>query len=110
MGAYARATRGEIRTFVGCPERSHTTCTPSGLRDRSGIGEGAPGTPGSATKAASEQLLGLFRALAALVLGPAEEVRELGVAGAVSVLNVGFQTQRVAYAGLGEPDDCPWCR
>jgi hypothetical protein len=52
-----------------------------------------------------EQLLALLGALAALALGPAEEVGQLAVAVAFGVLDVALQPQGVAQARLGEPDD-----
>src|SRR4051812_23064249 len=49
-------------------------------------------------------VLALLAALAALCLGAAEEVRELGVPVAFGVLDVGLEPQRVAQALLCEPD------
>ena len=51
-----------------------------------------------------EHPLGLLGALAALGLRPAEELGEVVVAVALRVLDVGLQAERVAEAGLGEPD------
>src|SRR6266568_4700730 len=68
---------------------------------------GAPAAGGRtvALQPGPQQLLALLGALAALRLRLAEEVRELAVAVALGVLDVLLQAQRVAQAGLGEPDD-----
>src|SRR3954447_9664659 len=58
-----------------------------------------------ALEAALQQLLALLGALLALVLGLAEELREIVVALALGVLDVALETQRVRQALLGEPDD-----
>jgi hypothetical protein len=47
-------------------------------------------------------LLGTF---ATLALRAAEELRELGVAFPLGVLDVGLETEHVAKAGFDEPDD-----
>jgi hypothetical protein len=54
---------------------------------------------------ALQQLLALLGALLALVLGLAEEVREVGVVLALGVLDVALQAKSVRQALLGEPDD-----
>src|SRR5690242_14033658 len=53
----------------------------------------------------AEHLLRLVGALAALALGPAEEVGQLTVAVPLGILDVGVQPQHVVHARLGEPDD-----
>src|SRR5215216_604591 len=47
----------------------------------------------------------LLGPLAALGLGPAEEVGQLRIPLTFGVLDIGLQAQGVAQAGLGEPDD-----
>src|SRR3954470_14360617 len=59
----------------------------------------------SAAEPGLEQLLALLGALAAVCLCLAEQVDEFAVAIAVSVLDVGLQTKRIAQALLGEPDE-----
>src|SRR5579872_3544823 len=56
-------------------------------------------------QALAEHLLALLSTLAALALGATEEVSEVGVAFALGVVDVALQSQRVAQALLGEPDD-----
>src|SRR5919109_4790257 len=56
-------------------------------------------------KPLAQELLALLPALAAGALRAAEEVGELRVAGALGVLDVGLQAQRVAQRLLGEPDE-----
>src|SRR6185436_3865261 len=58
-----------------------------------------------ASEAGAQHLLALLAALAALRLGPPEEVGEFGVAVAFGVLDVGLESKRVAQARLREPDD-----
>src|SRR5690606_24667232 len=53
---------------------------------------------------AAEVVLALLGALAALGLGAAEEVGQLGVPRALGVVDVRLQAQRVAQALLDEPD------
>src|SRR5215210_333741 len=55
-------------------------------------------------QAAAQELLGLLGALAALCLGPAEELREVAVAVPLGILDVGLQAQGVAQTRLGKPD------
>src|SRR5919106_4831104 len=57
------------------------------------------------TQAGGQQPLALLRALAALALCPAEELRQLVVVLPPGVLDVGLEPERVAQARLGEPDD-----
>src|SRR4051794_32491973 len=52
-----------------------------------------------------EELLAQFSALAALCLGLAEKLCELGVTVALCVGDVGLEPQRIAQRLLGEPDD-----
>src|SRR5918992_828669 len=59
----------------------------------------------STADAGLEHRLALLGALAALALGPAEEVGELLVAVALGVLHVRLEAQGVVQALLGEPDD-----
>src|ERR687888_53705 len=56
-------------------------------------------------KPLAQELLALLATLAAGALRAAEEVGELRVAGALGVLDVGLQAQRVAQRLLGEPDE-----
>src|SRR3954468_8413397 len=58
----------------------------------------------SARQAPAQELLGLLGALAALCLGPAEELREVAVAVPLGILDVGLQAQGVAQTRLGKPD------
>src|SRR5215210_9354444 len=59
----------------------------------------------SGVEARLQELLALLSALAALGLGLAEEVRELGVVVTLGVLDVLLEAQHVVEACLGEPDD-----
>src|SRR5918998_2758698 len=59
----------------------------------------------SALHAAGQQLLALLGAPTARLLRTAEEIRELGVPVALGVLPVRLESQHVAQALLGEPDD-----
>src|SRR4051794_12898475 len=58
----------------------------------------------SAGQAPAQELLGLLGALAALFLGPAEELREVAVAVPLGILDVGLQAQGVAQTRLGKLD------
>src|SRR3954470_3184824 len=60
--------------------------------------------PWSARQALLEQLLALLAALAAGLLRTAEEAREIVIAVALSVFDIGLQAQCVAQRLLGEPD------
>src|ERR671911_161970 len=64
-----------------------------------------PAASAAGGQAGGHQLLALLRALAALVLRLAEELRELVVALALGVLDVRLESQGVAEARLREPDD-----
>jgi hypothetical protein len=59
---------------------------------------------GSPLQTGLQQRLALFASLATFGLGLSEELRDLVVAVAFGIFNVGFQSQRVAQALLGEPD------
>jgi hypothetical protein len=84
--------------------KSSFPCSP-GLHTRSGRGRLTPARAvGSAAESAEHELLALLGSLAALVLGPAEELGELHVAVALGISDVGLQAQGVLEALLGEPD------
>src|SRR5215207_5170325 len=71
--------------------------------DRAAARSGGSGR--SAGQTLAKQVLALLGALAARLLGALEEVGELRVALALSVLAVGLETQHVGQALLREPDD-----
>src|SRR4051812_39439546 len=58
----------------------------------------------SARQALRQELLAPLAALAARLLGAAEELPQVRVAVTVGVLDIGLQTQRIAERLLGEPD------
>src|SRR3954447_17382822 len=58
----------------------------------------------SARQTLCQELLAPLAALAARLLGAAEELRQVRVAVTVGVLDIGLQTQRIAERLLGEPD------
>src|ERR671911_1701845 len=78
-------------------DQSSPKAVPSGCRSL--------GQLGSAAETAREQLLALLSALAALTLGSAEELGELGISVALGILDVPLEAEGVAQARLGEPDD-----
>src|SRR5690606_21885930 len=67
-------------------------------------GPGPRNRSSAAVQACAQQPLAQFRALAAVRLGPAEQVGDLGVLGALGVLDVTLQAQCVVQARLDVPD------
>src|SRR5215204_2631286 len=107
QGTDRPASRGLVVPLPPLPRRA---VAPTGSRrQRRGIDRAALVSPPAASAAGGEagghHLLALLRALAALVLRLAKELRELVVALALGVLDVRLESQGVAEARLREPDD-----